>query len=165
MSKERVVIKRDGTKVAFDIEKIKSAILRAFDEEHSKSDARSVADQVASNVEKSLPDSEVGVEQIQDVVEDYLCRLAPPEVSRAYIRYRYKRELLRQGNTTDKTIKELLDGDSEYWNSENSNKNPRVVTVQRDYLAGITSTDIARRFLFPQDVIAAHDRGAIHLHK
>ena len=85
-------------------------------------------------------------------------------MAKAYIRYRYKRELVRQSNTTDKEIKELIDGDSEYWNTENSNKNSRVVTTQRDYLAGITSTDITRRFLLDKDIVEAHDAGIIHFH-
>ena len=85
-------------------------------------------------------------------------------LAKAYITYRYTRELVRRSNTTDLTIKELIDGDSEYWNTENSNKNARVVTTQRDYLAGITSTDITRRFLLPEDVVNAHDSGIIHFH-
>lgn len=86
------------------------------------------------------------------------------DVARAYVRYRYKKELLRQSNTTDKSIKELLDGNNDYWNKENSNKNAKVVTTQRDYLAGITSTDIAKRFLLPKEVLEAHEAGIIHEH-
>ena len=86
------------------------------------------------------------------------------ELSKEYILYRYKRELIRKANTTDKTIKELVEGNNEYWNTENSNKNSKVVTTQRDYIAGITSTDIARRFLLPKDVVKAHDEGIIHFH-
>ncbi|HCC04056.1 MAG TPA: anaerobic ribonucleoside-triphosphate reductase, partial [Clostridiales bacterium] len=78
--------------------------------------------------------------------------------------YRYTRELVRKANTTDQTIKELIDGENEYWNTENSNKNATVVTTQRDYLAGITSTDITRRFLLPEDIVKAHDEGIIHFH-
>ena len=85
-------------------------------------------------------------------------------LAKKYITYRYTRELVRKANTTDQSIKELIDGESEYWNNENSNKNARVVTTQRDYLAGITSTDITRRFLLPKDVVEAHDEGIIHFH-
>ena len=86
------------------------------------------------------------------------------QLAKKYITYRYTRELVRKANTTDQTIKELIEGENEYWNSENSNKNARVVTTQRDYLAGITSTDITRRFLLPDDIVKAHDEGIIHFH-
>lgn len=86
------------------------------------------------------------------------------ELAKKYITYRYTRELVRKSNTTDLAIKELIDGESEYWNTENSNKNAKVVTTQRDYLAGITSTDITRRFLLPEDIVQAHDDGIIHFH-
>ena len=86
------------------------------------------------------------------------------DLAKAYIVYREKRAMVRQSNTTDLSIKELIDGTSDYWNTENSNKNARVVTTQRDYLAGITSTDITRRFLLPEDVVKAHDEGVIHFH-
>ena len=86
------------------------------------------------------------------------------DLAKAYIVYREKRAMVRQSNTTDLSIKELIDGTNDYWNTENSNKNARVVTTQRDYLAGITSTDITRRFLLPEDVVKAHDEGIIHFH-
>ena len=85
-------------------------------------------------------------------------------LAKKYITYRYTRELIRKSNTTDQSIKELIEGESEYWNNENSNKNAKVVTTQRDYLAGITSTDITRRFLLPEDIVKAHDDGIIHFH-
>ena len=85
-------------------------------------------------------------------------------LAKKYITYRYTRELVRKSNTTDLAIKELIDGESEYWNTENSNKNAKIVTTQRDYLAGITSTDITRRFLLPEDIVRAHDDGMIHFH-
>ncbi len=86
------------------------------------------------------------------------------QLAKKYITYRYTRELVRKANTTDQSIKELIEGESEYWNSENSNKNAKVVTTQRDYLAGITSTDITRRFLLSEDIVKAHDEGIIHFH-
>ena len=85
-------------------------------------------------------------------------------LAKEYITYRYTRELVRKSNTTDLSIKELIDGESEYWNTENSNKNAKIVTTQRDYLAGITSTDITRRFLLTEDIVKAHDEGIIHFH-
>lgn len=101
---------------------------------------------------------------IQDMVEDFLMQSERRDVAKAYIRYRYKREMVRKSNTTDKSIKELLEGDSDYWNNENSNKNAKRTTVQRDYMAGIVSTDITRRFLLDKDIVKAHDEGIIHFH-
>ena len=93
-----------------------------------------------------------------------LMNIGKYELAKRYITYRYTRELVRRSNTTDQSIKELIDGESEYWNTENSNKDAKVVTTQRDYLAGITSTDITRRFLLPEDIVQAHDDGIIHFH-
>lgn len=104
------------------------------------------------------------VEDIQDIIEMKLMAIGKYEVAKKYITYRYRRELVRKSNTTDQTIRELIDGSNEYWNTENSNKNARVVTTQRDYIAGITSTDITKRFLLPQDIVDAHDAGIIHFH-
>jgi ribonucleoside-triphosphate reductase len=86
------------------------------------------------------------------------------DVAKEYIQYRYKRGLVREINTTDKSILELLNGTNDYWNNENSNKDSKIVTVQRDYLAGITSTDITKRFLLPPDVLKAHEEGILHFH-
>ena len=103
------------------------------------------------------------VEDIQNEVELYLMSIEPI-VAQAYIRYRYKRELVRQSNTTDKEIFELLENKNNYWEKENSNKNSKIVTVQRDYMAGITSTDLSKRFLLPKDVVEAHEKGILHFH-
>lgn len=124
---------------------------------------KDIAKKIAMKIE-SFNLEKIGIEDIQDNVENELMAYNLRKTAKAYIRYRYKRELVRQGNTTDKTIMELLNGNSEYWNTENSNKNPKVVTTQRDYIAGATSTDITRRFLLPKDVIEAHDKGIIHFH-
>lgn len=104
------------------------------------------------------------VEEIQDIVVRKLMASKYKEVAVSYVEYRHLHNLVRESNTTDKTIKELIDGENEYWSTENSNKNPRIVTTQRDYIAGVTSTDIARRFLLPKKVIKAHDLGIIHFH-
>lgn len=163
-----MVIKRNGQKVEFEKNKIREAVKKAWIEVKNgiNNKGNSICDYVADEIEteyRELKD-EISVEEIQNRVEDLLMDSGEKQVARAYIRYRYKRELVRESNTTDKDIKELLEGNSDYWNTENSNKNAKIVTVQRDYIAGITSTDIARRFIFPKDIIKAHDKGIIHKH-
>lgn len=158
------VHKRDGRKVKFDKEKIKIAVLKAFidvdgeETPYAKEKARDIANYIES-LNKSM-----SVEQIQDQVVNKLMASTRKDVATKYVEYRYKRKLVRESNTTDKSILELIDGVNDYWNSENSNKSASVVTTQRDYLAGITSTDITRRFLLPEDVVKAHDEGIIHFH-
>ena len=158
------VIKRDGKRVPYDRDRIKIAIEKAnrdvdFNEQATKEDIDAIIEGI-----ESLCTPSISVEDIQDIIEKSLMELDKQELSKEYILYRYKRELIRKANTTDKTIKELVEGNNEYWNTENSNKNSKVVTTQRDYIAGITSTDIARRFLLPKDVVEAHDEGIIHFH-
>jgi ribonucleoside-triphosphate reductase len=158
------VKKRDGRKVKFDKEKIKIAVLKAFidvdgeETAYAKEKARDIANYIES-LNKSMT-----VEEIQDQVVNKLMASIRKDVATKYVEYRYKRKLVRESNTTDKSILELIDGVNDYWNSENSNKSASVVTTQRDYLAGITSTDITRRFLLPKDVVQAHDEGIIHFH-
>lgn len=163
-----IIYKRDGSKVDFDKGKIIQAVLNAFVEvdDEVTQQATDIATNTANIITEQIEqvDIPVNVEKIQNEVEHLLMFTVRKDVAQSYIRYRYKKELVRRGNTTDKSIKELLDGNSEYWMRENSNKNARLVTTQRDYLAGITSTDIARRFLLPKDVCEAHDKGAIHFH-
>lgn len=160
------VVKRDGSKVLFDPSKIIRAINKAFVEVdgqvYENDTATDIALEIAQKVDKSP--TLVSVEQIQDWVEEYLMDSERKDVARAYVRYRYKREMVRQSNTTDASIKELLEGNNDYWNNENSNKNAKRTTVQRDYMAGIVSTDITRRFLLDQDIVDAHDAGIIHFH-
>jgi ribonucleoside-triphosphate reductase len=160
------VIKRDGSLVPFKEEKIQVAIGKAFIDVDDIQNEE-IALQIASDIKKEFENSKresVTIEEIQDLVEKGLIKYDCADVAKAYIRYRYKRELIRQTNTTDQSIMELIDDKNDYWKYENSNKNSKVVTVQRDYLAGITSTDIARRFLLPKDVVEAHDAGIIHQH-
>lgn len=158
------VQKRDGRKVKFDKEKIKIAVLKAFidvdgeETVYAKEKARDIANYIES-LNKSM-----SVEEIQDQVVNKLMASTRKDIATKYVEYRYKRKLVRESNTTDKSILELIDGVNDYWNSENSNKSASVVTTQRDYLAGITSTDITRRFLLPEDVVKAHDEGIIHFH-
>ena len=162
-----LIIKRDGSEVQFDREKIVTAISKANKEvpESARMSVhliRAIAEDIEADC-KEFPTSPT-VEDVQDMVENYLIKYGAAVVARVYITYRHKRELLRKANTTDKQIHELIQGDSEYWNSENSNKKATLVTTQRDYIAGITSTDIAERFIFPADVIKADKNGEIHVH-
>ena len=158
------VTKRSGEKVQFDKEKIRIAVLKAFLEvdKEETSYAKEKAREIANYIESLNKDMDV--EEIQDVVVNKLMSSARKDVAAKYVEYRYKRKLVRESNTTDKTILELIDGTSDYWNNENSNKNAKLVTTQRDYMAGIVSEDISRRFLLPPDVVEAHDQGIIHFH-
>ena len=157
------VIKRDGAIVPYDLEKISIAISGAFLDFDEEFDDISVLNSIDDELH-SRGENLIDIEDIQDLVEDTLLNFGYRQEAKAYIKYRYKRDLLRKANTTDRSIKELLDGNSEFWNKENSNKNAKWVTTQRDYIAGITSKDIARRFIFPKEVIEAHDEGIIHIH-
>jgi ribonucleoside-triphosphate reductase len=159
------VIKRDGRIVDFDRSKIYNAVVKAMIEVDGEltSNAENLAEYITSDINQ-LDKEELSVEEIQDLVEDMLMESNRKDVAKCYIRYRYKHEIDRNSNTTDKTIFELLNGSNEYWNSENSNKNNKVVTVQRDYIAGITNTDITRRFLLTPEIVKAHDEGIIHFH-
>ena len=158
------IIKRDGHIVDYCPDKIEEAIKKANMEVEEE---ERVTDTQIRNIIKyieGLKKKRMLVEDIQDIIEMRLMSLGKYALAKQYITYRYTRELVRRSNTTDLSIKELINGESEYWNTENSNKNATVVTTQRDYLAGITSTDITRRFLLPEDVVKAHDEGIIHFH-
>lgn len=159
------VIKRDGRKVPFDKEKIKSAILRAM-KNGSGIVRPKTADVIADEIESELLDNDVvDIKDIEASVFDKLITKKQRLTARAYEGYRSVREFQRNSkNTTDETLKELVSGTSEYWNTENSNKGAELVTVQRDYIAGIASTDYARRIMFPPEVIQAHDDGILHIH-
>jgi len=158
------VIKRDGHMVEYSPDKIEIAIEKANAEvEESDRASKAQIKNIIKYVE-SLGKKRILVEDIQDIIEMKLMSIGKYTLAKKYITYRYTRELVRKSNSTDRAIKELIDGESEYWNTENSNKNARVVTTQRDYLAGITSTDITRRFLLPEDIVQAHDDGRIHFH-
>ena len=158
------VTKRNGTVVPFDKSKVSKAILKTFVSLYGEYDdkAKVCAQRIANEI--CALDRDLTVEEIQNLVEDKLMNSSYKDVARNYINYRYLHSLIRESNTTDKTIKELIEGNSDYWNNENSNKNAKIVTTQRDYLAGITSTDIAERFLLPQDVVKAHKEGILHFH-
>ena len=158
-----IVIKSDGKKVDFDVCKIKQALIGANSrsQEMSDRDIDRITEIILNKCNKVSGD--LKVEDIQDIVEDTLLKSKFNKTAKTYILYREERSR-RRGNITDKTFMEFLSGKSEYWNSENSNKDATVVTTQRDYLAGISSTDLARRFLLPPEVCKAHDAGIIHQH-
>lgn len=144
------VIKRDGVTVPFQIEKIENAILAAFldiDKEitpYAKEKAHNIATYI-----HEMDKDQMSVEEIQDLVEKGLMATKRKDVARAYIVYRDERTRMR-GNSTDKTILEILSGTSDYWNGENSNKNSHIASTQRDYMAGTVSTDLTRRMLLPK---------------
>ena len=158
------VTKRNGKMVPFNKEKIRLAVLKAFldvdgeETAYAKDKAREIANYVESL------NKDMNVEEIQDIVVNKLMASSRKDIAARYVEYRYKRKLVRESNTTDKTILELINGTSDYWNNENSNKNATLITTQRDYMAGIVSEDISKRFLLPTDVIQAHDEGIIHFH-
>ena len=161
------IIKRSGTEVTFDIDKIINAI-RAANREVKESDRLTerqviyASQNVAEACEKA--GHTVSVEEIQDMVEDEIMRLDCYEVARRYIIYRYVQSLKRTKNTTDDKILSLIECNNEEVKQENSNKNPTVNSVQRDYMAGEVSKDLAQRVLLPADVVAAHNEGIIHFH-
>ena len=158
------VVKRDGTIIDYCPEKIEKAIQKANEEVNEEDKVTDIQIKNIIKYIENLHKRRILVEDIQDTIEMRLMALGKYKLAKQYITYRYNRELVRKSNTTDLSIKELIDGENEYWNTENSNKNSRVVTTQRDYLAGITSTDITRRFLLPMDIVEAHDSGIIHFH-
>lgn len=159
------VIKRDGREEEFRKEKIKDAVLKAFIDvdEDVTDEAVTIANKIATEI-ANIKKQSMGVENIQDEVIRKLMSTSRKDVASGYVEYRYKRQLIRESNTTDKTIMELLNGDSDYWNNENSNKNAQLVTTQRDYMAGVVSEDISKRFLLPKDIVEAHEAGIIHFH-
>ncbi len=161
------ILKRDGRTQEWNKQKVIEAIKKALiavDGELTKAGVN-MARRIAKNIEEEVLSSEemLSVEQIQDLVEKSLMATNRKDVAKAYILYREERTQKR-GNTIDKTIQEIVNGESEYWNTENSNKNSKVVTTQRDYLAGALSTDLTRRKLLPKDIVEAHDQGIIHFH-
>ncbi len=161
------IIKRSGAEVTFDPNKIIIAVTKANQSvvpSHRMSEVqiKRIAEDVesaAANMNRSL-----SVEEIQDMVEDQIMNQRAFDVARRYITYRYNRALVRKSNTTDEQILSLIECNNEEVKQENSNKNPTVNSVQRDYMAGEVSKDITRRILLPPDIVDAHDRGLIHFH-
>ena len=159
------IIKRDGSEVEFNRVKIADAIKKA-----NKAGAPELSDEwidtLALTVEKDCArlSRAVTVEEVQDFVETSIMRLGAYEVAKRYIRYRHQRNLARRANTTDKSILTLIESNNEEIKQENSNKNPTVNSVQRDYMAGEVSKDLTKRLFLPPDIVQAHDEGLIHFH-
>ena len=164
-----LIVKRDGTQVQFDRDKIINAINKAFIEVDGKLYETDTAYDIAVEIEQAArqlakEDRILSVEAIQDLVEDYLMRSERKDVARAYIRYRYKKEILRQTSKTYDGILELVEMQNDELKEENSNKNAIVASTQRDYMAGEVSKDLSHRMLLPAEVVRAHDAGEIHFH-
>ena len=165
--KQMMIIKRSGQEVPFDITKIEDAIRKASNvvnptEALSEDRIRLIAKEVAGVCEAR--DRAMHVEEIQDVVENKIMELGSRAVAKRYIVYRYQRELARKANSTDEQIISLIESNNEDVKQENSNKNPRINSVQRDYMAGEVSKDVSARLLLPADVVQAHKEGLIHFH-
>ena len=161
------LIKRNGAEVIFDREKIVSAILKAnaaVDEDERITPGK--INKIAANVENKCEKlgRAVNVEEVQDLVENEIMRSGAFILAKAYITYRYQRALVRRTNTTDDQILSLIECNNEEVKQENSNKNPTVNSVQRDYMAGEISKDITKRILLPEDIVKAHEEGLIHFH-
>ena len=161
------IIKRSGSEDIFDASKIVAAIRKANNSvlDYEKLTADQI-EEIASNVETACENMKrsPSVEEIQDMVENQLMNKRAFTVARNYITYRYKRAIVRKSNSTDQQILSLLECNNEEVKQENSNKNPTVNSVQRDYMAGEVSKDITRRFLLPEDIVEAHEKGLIHFH-
>ncbi len=162
------IIKRNGQEMTFDNSKIKNAIIKAnlSVDDISKRLSDEQIDKIVSKVtgECEAMGRAVGVEEIQDFVEFGIMEQGAFEVAKNYITYRYVRQLARQVNTTDQKIFSLIDCQNEEVKQENSNKNPTVNSVQRDYMAGEVSKDLTKRFLLPEHIWKAHEEGLIHFH-
>lgn len=163
---ELYVVKRDGKKVPFDRQKIYNAIAGAARECGSTTpdELKQLTDQVVNKCLARIMQFDLSVEAIQDMVEDTLMSNNYHDIARHYIKYRQNKDIVRASQKTDDEILALVDCRNEEANEENSNKNPTLVSTQRDYIAGIVSKDIARRRLLPEDVVKAHDAGLIHVH-
>lgn len=162
-----MIVKRNGTKVLFDKNKIINAINKAFIEVDGQFYENDTAKEIADDIEKILyeyKEKDISVESIQDLVEDFLMRSERKDVAKAYIRFRYKKEILRQTSNTYDSILKLIELENEEIKDENSNKNAIIASTQRDYMAGEVSKDLTRRFLLPSIVREAHDAGEIHFH-
>lgn len=160
------IIKRNGSEVDFDLNKIVVAVSKANaacrKEELTQSQIVEIAEYVEFKISKA--NRALSVEEIQDIVENQIMAQGAFDVARLYVKYRYNRSLIRKANTTDNQILSLIECNNEEVKQENSNKNPTVNSVQRDYMAGEVSKDITKRILLPQDIVDAHEQGLIHFH-
>ena len=160
------IIKRNGAEEVFDIKKIVIAVTKADSSSEGRSLTDSQIEDIAEFVEFKCNklNRAVSVEEIQDLVEDQIMATGAFELAKRYVRYRYKRSLVRKANTTDNRILSLIECNNEDVKQENSNKNPAVNSVQRDYMAGEVSRDLTQRMLLPEDIVEADKEGIIHFH-
>ena len=160
------VIKRSGKEVNFDVDKIQAAIKKASDATESESLTDAEIEDISTFIEFKLNklNRATSVEEIQNIVEKQIMSTGKFDIAKNYINYRYKRSLARQSNTTDEAILSLIDCTNEEVKQENSNKNPTINSVQRDYMAGEVSKDLTMRVLLPPDIVKAHKEGIIHFH-
>lgn len=161
------IIKRNGSEAVFDISKIVAAIVKADEaNEHGRQLTDEQINEIAGGIKNTgeCVDRALSVEEIQELVETGIMKCGAYETAKRYIRYRYTRSLARVANTTDNQILSLIECNNEEAKQENSNKNPTVNSVQRDYMAGEVSKDITKRILLPQDIVQAHEDGIIHFH-
>ncbi len=160
------IIKRNGSEAEFDLDKIIAAVTKANaaceKEELTASQIGDIAEYVEFKIKKAA--RALSVEEIQDIVENQIMAQGAFEVAKRYVKYRYNRSLIRKSNTTDEQILTLIECNNEEVKQENSNKNPTVNSVQRDYMAGEVSKDLTKRILLPQDIVEAHEKGIIHFH-
>lgn len=160
------IIKRNGSEAEFDLGKIIAAVTKANaaceKEELTASQISDIAEFVEFKIMKAA--RALSVEEIQDIVENQIMAQGAFEVAKRYVKYRYNRSLIRKSNTTDEQILTLIECNNEEVKQENSNKNPTVNSVQRDYMAGEVSKDLTKRILLPQDIVEAHENGIIHFH-
>lgn len=160
------IIKRNGSEADFDLNKIIVAVTKANSasekEELTASQIKDIAEYVEFKIQKA--NRALSVEEIQDVVENQIMAQGAFDVARRYVKYRYNRSLIRKSNTTDNQILTLIECNNEEVKQENSNKNPTVNSVQRDYMAGEVSKDLTKRILLPAEIVEAHENGIIHFH-
>ena len=161
------IIKRNGEEQEFNKNKIVAAISKAnqtveYKQALTLEQINAIADFIQSTC--AALDRALSVEEIQDLVETQIMKSGAFEVAKKYITYRYTRTLIRQANTTDNQILSLIESNNEEVKQENSNKNPTINSVQRDYMAGEVSKDVSKRILLPREIVEAHDQGLIHFH-
>ena len=159
------IIKRNGSEVDFDVSKIEAAITKANEaggeaKELTGPQIKEIAEYVEFKIRKA--NRALSVEEIQDIVENQIMARGAFDVARRYVKYRYTRSLVRKANTTDNQILTLIECNNEEVKQENSNKNPTVNSVQRDYMAGEVSKDITKRLLLDSDIVEAQEQGLIH---
>ena len=162
----KYVIKRNGSEDLFDEDKIVNALFKANDSTIKNKITKKQIGEIADHIKRKVDETPhaLNIEDIQDMVENELMQIRAFDVARSYITYRYKRALARQHNTTDDKILSLIEHNNEEVKQENSNKNPIVNSVQRDYMAGEVSKDLCKRVFLPGDIWEAHEDGLIHFH-